>query len=103
MTSDSSTEETDSDDDIDDAKLLLQIKNKFKQMDALKNAEKATGETKENAGADEDEDKGDEGKERSLDDRLIEEFCFMKGSSTSHAKRKRTGLVQEILISVSTI
>ncbi|KAI4464179.1 histone-lysine n-methyltransferase setd2 [Holotrichia oblita] len=99
--SDSSTEETDSDDDIDDAKLLLQIKNKFKQMDALKDLEKSSLElNKQGAGMDEDDSKDDEPKERSLDDRLIEEFCFMKGAG--QAKRKRVGLVQEILISPRT-
>ncbi|KAI4464171.1 histone-lysine n-methyltransferase setd2 [Holotrichia oblita] len=99
--SDSSTEETDSDDDIDDAKLLLQIKNKFKQMDALKDSEKSSLElNKQGVGMDEDDSKDDEPKERSLDDRLIEEFCFMKGAG--QAKRKRVGLVQEILISPRT-
>lgn len=102
--SDSSTEETDSDDDIDDAKLLLQIKNKFKQMDALKDTEKSATElNKQVAAMDEDDSKDEETKERSLDDRLIEEFCFMKGASTNQTKRKRVGLVQEILISVSCL
>ncbi|KAK9709614.1 WW domain [Popillia japonica] len=101
--SDSSTEETDSDDDIDDAKLLLQIKNKFKQMDALKDTEKSATElNKQVAAMDEDDSKDEETKERSLDDRLIEEFCFMKGASTNQTKRKRVGLVQEILISPRT-
>ncbi|GJQ84695.1 hypothetical protein Trydic_g12714 [Trypoxylus dichotomus] len=103
LSSDSSTEETDSDDEIDDAKLLLQIKNKFKQMDAMKNAEKpATGDTKDAATADDEDSKDEEPKERSLDDRLIEEFCFMKGNAAGQTKRKRVGLVQEILISPRT-
>lgn len=99
ISSDSSSEETDSDDELDDAKLLLQIKNKFKQMDAVKNADKSV-EVKEPDPIADDDNETERTKERSLDDRLIEEFCFMK-SSENQAKRKRVGLVQEILISVS--
>ncbi|KRT79345.1 hypothetical protein AMK59_6952, partial [Oryctes borbonicus] len=101
-TSDSSTEETDSDDEIDDAKLMLQIKNKFKQMDAVKNAEKAAAADTKVTAMDDDDSKDEEIKERSLDDRLIEEFCFMKGATATQTKRKRAGLVQEILISPRT-
>lgn len=108
--SDSSSEETDSDDDIDDARLLLQLKNKFKNTDTVKKTEKTVVEEEE----EEEEVKLhetsicdadgtlEEPKEKSLDDRLIEEFCFLRGEA-SHSKKRRTGLVQEILISVSFI
>nr|XP_022901016.1 probable histone-lysine N-methyltransferase CG1716 [Onthophagus taurus] len=93
LSSDSSSEETDSDDEIDDARLMLQIKNKFKMMEANK-AQDQTGDVEMQG----DSKPGKEGK--SLDSRLLEEI--LKDDAPVQAKKRRAGLVTEILISPRT-
>lgn len=117
--SDSSSEETDSDDDIDDTGLLLEIRRKLAatasvcekkppepEIKAKPEPEKLVEELK----VDEPEveiissplvaDRTVEKRATSIDERLKEQFNLLKDDEST-PKKRRAGLVEEIIISVS--
>lgn len=106
MSSDSSSEDSDSDDDLDDTKLLLEIRKKFKHIDEeskIKETGKGILPVEPNTSAILEEMDEEENAGRSIDKRLLEEFSVKKDETAEEqpAKKRRVGLVQEIIISVN--
>lgn len=105
MSSDTSSEESDSDDDLDDTKLLLEIRKKFKHIDEeskIKETGKGILLAEQNASEVTEEIDEEESATSSIDKRLLEEFSLKKDENSEEppVKKKRVGLVQEIIISV---
>lgn len=122
--SDGSSDGSDSDDEIDDTKLLLQVR---KQMEQSIKTEPTTPtspvpapavdsptfspEEKVQGSDDEGEEQLDEEPPQELDEsgltsidiRLKEQFDFLKEDKVPPTKKRRVGLVQEIIISVSVL
>ena len=116
MSSESSSDDSDSD-DIDNNQLILQIKKNIKPVDNAKkintlvpdvsNVNSNIEEDNSNAGedtvsgnlTDESKNVAEEVKEKTVEDRL--ELFTQQDVEQPPVKRKRLGLVQEILISVS--
>lgn len=110
LSSGSSSEDSDSDDDMDDTKLLLEIRSKLNRSAEKSVLEAADTVKTEEVKEDTDDissptiSKDVEKRPTSIDERLKEQFNLEKSDSSleSPAKKRRIGLVQEIIISVST-
>lgn len=121
LSSDSSSEDSDSDDDIDDTDLLIQIRKKLAATASICDKKPSEPEKTMEMQIKEDLEKFDEPKgefkvepspspeiiERtvekratSIDERLKEQFNLLKDEESA-PKKRRGGLVEEIIISVS--
>lgn len=106
LSSGSSSEDSDSDDDMDDTKLLLEIRNKLNAP--IQKVEKVKIENIKEEVIDTPSpiatvSKTVDSRPTSIDERLKEQFNVVrKTSSETPAKKRRVGLVQEIIISVRT-
>ncbi|XP_017786038.1 PREDICTED: probable histone-lysine N-methyltransferase CG1716 [Nicrophorus vespilloides] len=114
LSSDSSSEDTDSD-DIDDEQLMLEIRSKFSRMEAQKKLLKSRGgdpddlehglaEAHDSIMPDDLDESSLQDDDRTEDksslDRRIEELGILR--DTPPVKKRRIGLVQEIIISPRT-
>lgn len=115
LSSGSSSEDSDSDDDMDDTKLLLEIRNKLNRpviTTENRSVPQIAVKVKTEDLKEEIDDvsspiisKDVEARPSTIDERLKEQFNLEKTDSSSleiPVKRRRIGLVQEIIISVCT-
>lgn len=123
MSSDSSSEDSDSDDDIDDTDLLIQIRKKLaatasicekkppepdkimetKIKEELEKLDETRDEFKiESTPSPEVIERTVEKRSTSIDERLKEQFNLLKDEEVV-PKKRRAGLVEEIIISVSIL
>lgn len=108
MTSDSSSEDSDEEDDIDDTRLMLEIRKKFQKIDAAARkrfkSESRPAKASPNLPLETSDMASNESSmHSSLDERLRAEFQLDSTSDGSPpTKKRRSGLVTEVhIISVS--
>lgn len=108
MSSDTSTEESDSDDDLDDSKLLLEIRKKFKRLEEETNINEIKKLSENNNETVQEVLQLDpspivETPLPSVEEQVNEDLVSKEESAQPPTKKKRIGLVQEIIISVSKL
>lgn len=105
LSSDTTSEESDSDDDIDDTKLLLEIKKKFKRLEEetkINDIRKIDETIEVNQDLVQTEQLAEDNVVMPVEEQVTTEIASTEEViEPPPVKKRRTGLVQEIIISVS--